>query len=102
MSEEKKVKLQFPILLTNAGQIKECNELIFSRFKTKHLKLLPADFVGKAKDGYINPASLIPLIAGLAGITVQEAEEIDMSDLVVIMASIKDFFGSFLMGTGEK
>jgi len=100
--DNKTVKLSFPIKIKKDGADVECKELTFSRFKTKHLKLLPSDFVGKAKDGVVEPAGLLPLIAGLAGLDIKEAEEIDMSDFVLIMEEIQDFFGGFLMGTGKK
>lgn len=99
--ENKIVKLQYPIKISKDGKETECAELTFTRFQIKHLKLLPTDFVGKAKDGIVEPAGLVSLIAGLANISLSEAEEIDMSDFVLIMESIQDFFGSFLTGTGK-
>jgi len=75
--------------------------LTFGRLKIKHLKLLPPDFIAQAKDGNMNLAMLVPLIAGIANISESEAGEIDLTDLSLIMDEIKDFFGDFLTATGK-
>jgi len=100
MLESRKVELKHTIPVEKEGGGKlPISELTFRRVKLKHLKLLPpAIFENPEK---INPVDFIPIIAGLADIPVESAEEIDISDLADIVDAIKDFLAEFPDVTGK-
>ena len=93
MSEtEKIVKLKYSIPITlDSGEIINTNELKIGRLKAKHLKLLPENFM--ENEGKLNPSDMIPLIAGLANISVSTADEIDMEDIAEVAEALQDFLG---------
>lgn len=97
MEENIKIELTYPIV-TRDGEEREisCKEIYIGRFKVKHLKLLPKDFMNKSKKGEIDPSLLCPLIAGLSNLTDKEVGEIDIVDLEKIIGVLEDFFGSTL------
>ena len=98
--DEKIIELKFPIPVpTINGKTVDVSSIKLGRLKAKHLKLLPEDFT--EKEGRITPAQIIPLIAGLADIPVESAEEIDFEDLVEISEGIGDFLETSL-STGKK
>jgi len=73
------IKLEYPISKTENGKTSEITSVTIGRIKGKHLSLLPEGDMSNIK-----PKDMIPLIAGLADITVEEAGEIDMKDLLKI------------------
>ena len=92
--DTKTIKLEYsiPIKIKEEGvpRTVNTNELTMGRLKVKHLKSLPAGFMdgeGKA----INPIEMIPLIASITDISVESAEEIDISDLENIVEVLSDF-----------
>lgn len=93
-----KLKYSIPIPKEGGGTV-EVNQLKMGRLKLKHLRLLPADFV--EKEGKVAPAELIPLIAGIADISVEAADEIDMEDVEAIVDGLMVFLADFLQ-TGKK
>jgi len=95
MSAENVIKLQYSIPVTTEKGTAECTELTISRFKAKHLKLLPKNLDA------IKPVEMIPVIAGLVGITAEEAGEIDMSDLLIISKLVTSFLDASPEETGE-
>ena len=100
MEESKKIVLDFPIpIKAENGNIVRTNELEFGRMKAKHLKLLPKGFVESG--GKIDPQDIIPLIAGLADIPIESAEEIDIEDLNEVAEVLSDFLSQF-QATGKK
>lgn len=93
MEDKKVIKLSYPILIKNKnGDVINCNEICIGRFKVKHLKLFPKDFLSKSKKGEIDIVQLIPLISGLAGLAENEVEEMDMIDLSNVIGVLESFF----------
>ena len=101
MSEtEKVIKLKYAIPIPGeGGKIISTNEIRIGRLKAKHLKLFPENFMeGK---GNLNPADMIPLIAGIANIPESAADEIDIEDMSEVAEALQDFLGKSLE-TGKK
>ena len=95
------VKLDYPI--PAIGDQPEISELTFGRLKAKHFKKLPQRMMEQAADGEevnITAAEMVPVIGALAGITEEQADEIDLEDVDKIAAVIMDFFGRY-QGTGS-
>ena len=98
--ETKPIKLKYSIpILKEGGGTSTTNEIIIGRLKAKHLKLLPKDFADN--EGKLSPAEIIPLIAGLANISMGSADEIDLEDLETIAEGLESFLSASLK-TGEK
>jgi len=93
-----KLKYSIPIPKEGGGTV-DVNQLKMGRLKLKHLRLLPEDFA--EKEGKIAPAELIPLIAGVADIPIESADEIDLEDVEAIVEGLMDFLADFLQ-TGKK
>ena len=94
------VDLKYPIpVAKEGGGTVEVSKLTFRRVKTKDLKLLPDSFV--EDEGKIAPRDIIPIIASLADIPEEAADEIDLEDLDEIGEKLESFFDKSL-GTGEK
>lgn len=85
-----KVELQYSITIPGVdGKEVETKVLNFGRIKAKHLKTLPDSlFLGEEEAQRMRPDEMIPLIAGLADIPIESAEEIDMIDLMKIGGEI--------------
>lgn len=100
MAEKKIVKLKYsiPIPKEGGGEV-QTNELVLGRLKAKHLRLLPENFMETG--GNISPADVIPLIAGLADIPVESADEIDLEDIEEVAELLQNFLEKSLE-TGEK
>ena len=92
------LKHSIPVKKEGGGEV-EVSKLTFGRVKSKHLRLLPDTFY--EGEGKLIPHEIIPLIAGLADIPQESADEIDLEDLVVIGEKLESFFGQSL-GTIEK
>lgn len=88
MAEE--VPLEYPITITDSdGKKIKTNTITLGRIKAKHLKTLPDSlFLGEEEAQRMRPDEMIPLIAGLADIPIESAEEIDMIDLMKIGGEI--------------
>jgi hypothetical protein len=98
--DEKIVPLKWPIPIPKeGGGTVDVRELKLGRLKAKHFKLLPKDFM--SNEGQVEPSALIPLLAGIADIPEESADEIDMEDLMEVAESLQDFLGEFLE-TGKK
>ncbi len=98
--DKKKIPLKYPIPIKKEdGGTVNVQELEMGRFKAKHLKLLPDDFM--ENEGRINPKDIIPLIAGLADIPEDSADELDIEDLMGVAESLQSFLGKSLE-TGKK
>lgn len=99
---KKEVVLKYPIpYKTDSGEQTEKKVLTFGRLKTKHLKLLPDDFIASGGKN-VSAATIIPLIAGICNISVESAEEIDvMDDLTKIVEAMVSFLAPSL-ATGKK
>jgi hypothetical protein len=86
------IKLDYPIeVKSNNGQKVEMTSLRLGRLKAKHLKLLPKGLT--KENAKVEGKDLIPIIAGLANITVTEAGELDMVDLEKIAEKFEDITG---------
>ena len=84
------INLKYPISIPKAGGGEiETTRLKMGRLKLKHLRLLPHDFV--EKEGKVELASLIPLIAGIADIPIESADEIDIEDFENIINGLMSF-----------
>ncbi len=92
------LKYSIPIPKEGGGMV-DVKELKMGRFKAKHLKLLPDNFM--ENEGQISPKDIIPLIAGLADIPEDSADEIDIEDLMEVAESLQNFLGKSLE-TGKK
>ncbi len=103
---KKVVSLEYPIKIKNPeGKEFDVKELTFCRIKAKHLELFPKGLMKKDESGNsdFEPKEMIPLIAGLAGLSVEEAGEIDFTDLLKIVDILTDLMGkSQSLKTGEK
>lgn len=86
-------KLKHPIEISvNEGEPKtSINALTFTRIKAKHIKLLP-DSLFEEGGGALKPLEVIPLIAGLCGITNEIADELDLADLRAISEEVLPSF----------
>ena len=88
-----KLEHAIPVPQKDGGDV-NVSELTFGRLKAKHLKALPQNFM--ATGGNLEPQDVIPLIASLAGIPLESAEEIDMDDLLKIATKLESFFDASL------
>jgi hypothetical protein len=90
MSQENEIILKhsIPVNQENGNKV-QVNKLEMGRFKLRHLKLLPDDFV--EKEGKIPPADMIPLIAGMMNISEESAGEIDLEDIEQIAEKLVSF-----------
>lgn len=92
MSLSKKVNLKYPVLYTtDKGTKIELNELEFTRIKVRNLKALPKGFFDNVNESgqlRVNPIDFLPLIASLANIPVETADEIDFEDLTYIVSEV--------------
>jgi len=90
------VKLEHPIPADVKSEHQgKINELVFGRLKAKHLKLFPASFFsGGGAD--IAPTDFLPIIAGLANIPEESADEIDFADLIHVVEMISDYLGKLM------
>ena len=98
MEDRKEIILKHSIPVEkDGGGTVEVNKLHLGRFKLKHLKLLPENFVEKG--GNIPPADLIPIIAGMTGISEMSAGEIDIDDVELLAEGLMSFLaGSPVIG----
>lgn len=91
-----KIELKYPLnVKTDGGGVISVKELTLSRMKAKHLKLLPKGFFNTEGDAPkdFNPYEMLPLIASLSGIKDEEAGEIDIEDLMVIVKDLGPILG---------
>ncbi len=82
------LKYSIPIKKEDGGTV-NIKELSIGRLKAKHLRLLPDSFM--EDEGQISPKDIIPLIAGLANIPIESADEIDIEDLTEVAESLQGF-----------
>jgi len=100
MNEKKEIKLKYPIPIPKeGGGTVQVDYLEMGRFKLKHLKLLPEDFV--EKEGKVSPADLIPVIAGICDISEETAGEIDFEDIGDVATALTSFLSESPL-TGKK
>ena len=92
------LEYSIPVKQEGGGEV-QIHQLILGRLKAKHLKLLPDNF--SDSEGKIAPSEIIPLIAGLANISMESADEIDIVDLMTIAEGMESFL-SVSLGTGKK
>jgi hypothetical protein len=107
METVRKIPLQFPLeIKSEDGSVSFINEISIGRLKLGHLKLLPPEVFDAAKTGTVDMATLIPalprIVAGLAHISEELAEQIDFEDLPAAMESLQDFLGGIQGINGEK
>lgn len=102
--ESKTFTLKYPIpVKDDSGKTKKgqyVNILTLGRFKAKHLKLLPEGFMGNEGEN-VKPHEMIPIIAGLADLSVETVEELDFVDLITITNGLESFL-SESQAAGEK
>jgi hypothetical protein len=98
-----RVELQYPIPVEGKdGKMIETSSLTFTRIKAKHIKLLPDSVFDPESAGNIRPTEMIPLIAGITGIPIESAEEIDLADLIRIGGEVlPSFLAEFSAGTNS-
>ncbi len=96
-----KIELKYPISIKDEkGNVQSISEITLSRLKAKHLKLMPDSFFeNEGKD--IKPHEIVPLIAGLANIPVESADDLDLEDLTEIGEKLNSFLSKSLL-TGKK
>jgi len=89
------INLKYPIKVKDKeGVDREMDVLRLGRFKAKHFLLLPSG-VGD-ENSKISPAEMIPIIAGLAGLSNDEAGEIDMTDISEIADRLPEIMGELI------
>ena len=89
------INLDYPIEIKSPnGGVTTAASITLRRMKAKDLKHVKPDTAD-------NPYSTIPLIAALAGIPIESADEIDMIDLKKIQEKLSVFLEGFL-GSGNK
>lgn len=101
MSEKIIVKLKYPIVWGDGNII---DQLEFGRIKAKHLKAMPKEMMTAAAEGddiNITAEEMLPIIAALANLTKEQAEEIDLEDLPEISEKIASFFEQY-QGIGQE
>lgn len=87
-----KIDLDYPIATKdNSGNEREFKYLKIGRVKAKHLKFLPKNL--DPDNPKVNPEEMIPLIAGLTGLSKEEADEIDMVDILKIAEELPKILG---------
>ena len=92
---EKIIELKYPIPIPKGGGgTVEVSTLKLGRLKAKHLRALPKDFA--KREGDVEPAELIPLIAAIADIPESSADEMDVEDLMTFAEALEDFLGESL------
>lgn len=98
-----KVKLKYPITIkaTDDQPETELSVLTFGRIKAKHLKLIPDSCFVEEGAG-LKPMEVIPLLAGLAGISNEVADELDMVDLLTITGEVLPTFLSDYQPANKK
>jgi hypothetical protein len=103
MSAEKTFKtvpLKYPIPVPkNGGGTVEVSSLQVGRLKAKHLRALPSSFV--EREGKVEPAELIPLIAALVDLPESSIDEMDIEDLATFAENLENFLERSLI-TGKK
>lgn len=105
---QRRIELDHEIRYKNkeSGDLTIIKHLTMGRMKLGHLRHLPAAvFEGSEESNGIDMQVLVPampgLIAALAGIPLEAAEEIDLEDLGKVMESMQDFFGSIQAQNGS-
>jgi len=93
MSETKIISLQFPIELKKKNDlIKRIDTLTVRRIKAKDLRHFPKEMIDSATPNFgkvTDIRRLLPLIAALCDITIDEANEIDVEvDLVKVVQAV--------------
>jgi len=98
--DEKIIELKYPIPVPKeGGGIVEVSQLKLGRLKAKHLRALPKDF--EEREGKVEPAELIPLIAAIADLPESSVDELDLEDLMTFAEDLESFLGEFLPGGGK-
>ena len=96
-----KFKLDYPIMVPSAnGKEMEISNLNLGRLKAKHLKAMPDSMFDEGGKN-VKPYDIIPLVAALADIPIESAEELDVADLMKIGVELGNFLSESL-ATGEK
>ena len=91
MESKKIIPLLYPITLTGGPRAgEELAEVCLGRFKVKHLNLLPKNMLEGDKN--LDSTEIIPLLAGLLNLPVEDVEEIDVDDLKLIVEELKNIF----------
>jgi hypothetical protein len=93
--KEKIIKLKHPIPASIAGTEEDITELKFGRLKAKHLKYFPKELLDGSDNGLVNfePAEVLPIIAGLTGLSEKVIGELDLEDdFHTVMDGFADFF----------
>jgi len=100
----KVIDLKHPIEITADNNTKQSiSQVRLTRVKVKHLKDMPAwmfqgeesEDAKKAASGGFNPVDFLPLISSLSGLTVDQAGEIDLEDLMPIVEGVTSLVGEF-------
>jgi hypothetical protein len=100
MEEKKKIKLQYSVSIRqDDGSMKVFDEIEIGRLKNKHLKMLPKDFIENS--GKISPAKLSGVIAAIADVSIEVADEIDIEDTYKIIEEMESFFDNTRLKAGN-
>lgn len=104
MSEEiKTIKLKHPIRLEKDGKIEEIGELKIGRLKLKHIKKFPKGLFDEGKTDTSELMPVLPsIVSSMAGISEEEADEIDMDDVEPIAEALGTFFDNTQATDGNK
>jgi len=89
MSAEK-IVLQNPIEIETKEGKATITEVVVSKLKAKHLKVIPATMLeGKPT----NPAKLFPLLSALTGLSVESIGELSFPDFEKVAGAVTDRMG---------
>ena len=96
MKENIVIKLDYPIPAKIAGTEEDVSELVFGRLKAKHFKYFPKEMLNPeegAADKKYDPQEILPIVAGLTGLSEEAIGEIDLEeDFEKVMQGFTDFF----------
>lgn len=95
MSKEfSEINLKFPIEVdASNGTKQKISGIRLGRLKAKHLELLPENL--DTENSKVQPKDMIPLIAGLSGLTVENIGELDFVDLIEVANKLTEVMGEF-------
>ena len=91
----KKLILEYPIVIDG----EEVKELPLQRLKVKALRTLPESLFEEGSDP--SPQDIVPLISAVTGLTEDQADDIDLADLMNFSKEMGSFLEESLQ-TGKK
>jgi hypothetical protein len=88
---EKIFKLKYPFDIEQDGLIRTVEELKLKRLKVKDLKKFTPEYFKELSNG-MSINQVIPIIASMNNMKVEDLDQLDMADILVIIGDIENFF----------